>query len=586
MSLQKFIPTPIFRFICFIFFLAVGYQAYGQGYWTSLSYEAPDPNGGVMVLLSDGRVMCKTFTGADEYGDTWNILTPDYDGTYAGGTWTTATPMHRTRLYCSSRLLQDGRLYVAGGEYGTGAGNAEVYNPLTDTWTMTANPPIGTYFYDANSELLPDGRVLQAVVYSTIYGYTGNYIYDPATNSYTVTDQCINSADESSWVLLPDSSILFVDIGSTTSERYIPELEQWVVDDTLPELIYDAFQSEVGPGFLLPDGRAWFVGGTHKTAYYTPSGSIAPGSWASGPDIPLNLGSTDGAGAMMPDGKILIALAPEDQDTANTYLSPTHFYEFNYLTNTFTPRLAPDGNPTLNIASYVTNMLVLPDGNILYATLGDIQYYLYHPAGAQLAAGKPTVSTVTGVSCDVYTITGTLFNGISEGAAFGDDWQMATNYPIIRLTQGGNAWYARSYDWNRTGVAYGGLPDTATFEVPANLPAGSFSLEVIVNGIHSNAFPFTPCNDASIENAAADFNARLFPNPANENCYLQFELENNTGYTVIITDLGGRQLKSFNGISSKGITQLPLEIENISAGMYHIILQTQSGSQTLKLVVQ
>src|SRR5262249_27116795 len=154
-------------------------QLSAQGYWTSLDYESPDPNGGVMFLLSNGTVMCKSSSGSDAYGEIWNLLTPDYDGTYQGGTWTTPSSMNFTRLYFSTKMLKDGRMYVAGGEYGTGASNAEVYNPVTDTWTMTANPPLGTFFYDANSQLLPDGKVLQAVVYSSTYGYNGVYIYNP-----------------------------------------------------------------------------------------------------------------------------------------------------------------------------------------------------------------------------------------------------------------------------------------------------------------------------------------------------------------------------------------------------------------------
>ena len=32
-------------------------------------------------------------------------------------------------------------------------------------------------------------------------------------------------------------------------------------------------------GFLLPDGRAWFLGATGQTAYYTPTGTTTPGAW-------------------------------------------------------------------------------------------------------------------------------------------------------------------------------------------------------------------------------------------------------------------------------------------------------------------
>src|SRR3954447_21318495 len=64
--------------------------------WTPLSNLAPDPNLGVMLLLSNGTVMCKTSSGGgDGIGNTWNLLTPDIHGSYANGTWSTIAPMNK-----------------------------------------------------------------------------------------------------------------------------------------------------------------------------------------------------------------------------------------------------------------------------------------------------------------------------------------------------------------------------------------------------------------------------------------------------------------------------------------------------------
>jgi hypothetical protein len=70
------------------------------------------------------------------------------------------------------------------------------------------------------------------------------------------------------WVKLPDNSILFVDRNTTSSERYIPSLNQWVVDATVPVALYDPYGLETGSAFLLPDGRAFFLGSPGNTAYY------------------------------------------------------------------------------------------------------------------------------------------------------------------------------------------------------------------------------------------------------------------------------------------------------------------------------
>ena len=91
------------------------------------------------------------------------------------------------------------------GEYGTGGSSAETYNPLTNTWT--AAPAPGAFVSDANSEILEDGRVLQAIVQGTLLQQ--NKIYNPSSNTYINGPSCIGYHNESSWVKLPDNSILF-----------------------------------------------------------------------------------------------------------------------------------------------------------------------------------------------------------------------------------------------------------------------------------------------------------------------------------------------------------------------------------------
>src|SRR5437763_2547236 len=94
------------------------------GTWTSV---ATAPGGiGTMLLLPDGTVMAQlNATSAD-----WVKLTPSAGGSYTAGTWTRLASMHDTRLYCSTQVLQDGRLFIAGGEDGTGSRSGEVYDPL------------------------------------------------------------------------------------------------------------------------------------------------------------------------------------------------------------------------------------------------------------------------------------------------------------------------------------------------------------------------------------------------------------------------------------------------------------------------
>src|ERR1039458_4599356 len=119
------------------------------GTWVPLTNQAPD-NIDNLLLLSDGTVMVASGEpGAGGIGNAWYRLTPDANGSYLNGTWSTLAPMHYDRVYYSSQVLRDGRVLVAGGEYGTGTNSAEVYDPLANTWTVTPPPP--SFHYTSRS---------------------------------------------------------------------------------------------------------------------------------------------------------------------------------------------------------------------------------------------------------------------------------------------------------------------------------------------------------------------------------------------------------------------------------------------------
>ncbi|NVO19855.1 MAG: T9SS type A sorting domain-containing protein [Bacteroidetes bacterium] len=458
------------------------------GSWTPVTSLAPHYNQGGMLLLSDGTAICHSNDGG-LYGKTYDKLTPDQSGSYINGTWSSIAPMISDRLFYSSQVLKDGRVYVAGGEYGAGLTVGEVYDPLTNSWAPTPSPG---RISDANSEILEDGRVLQALVQGTTQN---TVIYNPATNSYVTGPNCTGGHNESVWVKLPDNSILFVNIGSVNSERYIPSLNAWVPDATVPVSLYDPYGYETGGAVLLPNGKAFFLGSLGTTAYYTPSGTSSPGTWAAGPTIPNSLGAPDASCAMMANGKVLCAFSPAPVSQASLFVPPTYFYEFDYLTNSFAQTSAPGGGTTLTtIGSFQTCMLNLPDGTVLYAQNQDVtsqQYYIYTPSGSQTASGKPHIDNIQQLGCDIYTLSGTQFNGISEGASYGDDWQSSTNYPIVRLTSGSNVYFCRTSNWNSTGVMRGNAPDNVTLTLPAGLPYGTYSMIVSANGISSDPVSFT-----------------------------------------------------------------------------------------------
>lgn len=467
----------------------------GQGTWNALTNAAPDGSGGQMVLLTDGTVMClsqRDTISNSGIGNVWDLLTPDIHGSYTNGTWSRLPAMHNTRMYMGCQVLANGNVYVAGGEFGTGGNTGEVFNTTTKKWTLITGVPNGWSISDGSSELLYDGTVLQGVKLPT--PSVNTLIFNYNTMAYTVGTPSIGSHDDASWVKLPDSSIMNVDMGSQVVERYVNQLPAWLADASVSTKIYDATNNQTGPGFLLPNGQLMYFGNVLNTAYYTPSGNQNPGVWATGPAMPKHnstqLGCTEAGAAMMANGKILCCMSP-----AGTTNSPTYFYTFDYSTNSFTNVLAPSGIDSMQDNSRYITMLDLPDGTVMlshYGINGENVYYQFTPTGNALAAGKPVIDKVAPLNCSTYMVTGKLFNGISEGASYGDDWAMASNYPIIRLTDGTNVYYAKSTNWNRIGaVMTDSLPDTAYFTLPT-IPAGTYSLVVVANGNPSKPTLFTP----------------------------------------------------------------------------------------------
>src|SRR6202007_48767 len=110
------------------------------------------------------------------------------------------------------------------------------------------------------------------------------------------------------------------------------------------------------------------------------------------------------------------------------------------------------------------------------------------PSGGYNPAWQPVIDSVPSVvrRGGSYSISGYRFNGMSQGAAYGDDFQSATNYPLVRITnnRSGHVFYSRTHDHSSMAVASPNLVSTR-FDVPRSQERGPSVLEVVVNGIPS-----------------------------------------------------------------------------------------------------
>jgi hypothetical protein len=85
-------------------------------------------------------------------------------------------------------------------------------------------------------------------------------------------------------------------------------------------------------------------------------------------------------------------------------------------------------------------MLLLPTGQILFTDLtNDVEIYTPTRTQADEENERHIAPVIFRAPREIkrggsYEISGIRFNGVTQGGAFGDDEQMATNFPLVRIT--------------------------------------------------------------------------------------------------------------------------------------------------------
>jgi hypothetical protein len=497
------------------------------GTWTAVT-TAP----GVLanpLLLTDGTVIASRVDAPQ-----WFKLTPDINGSYSNGTWTRIASLpvidgtQYAPLYHSSAVLPDGRVIIMGGEYNGGntpvwTNMGAIYDPVANTWTAVSPPPGWSYFTngtgvigDSESVVLADGTFMQA---ACCLLPDGDALLDAASLTWNNTGAPRLGnfyQDEQGYNLLPDGKVLTIDIWTdfdfntfissgnpTNAEQYEPKSGLWVSAGNTPVSLVDSYECgtfEIGPAVMRPDGSLVAFGGntgcseeTGSKADPTAIYDTGAGTWSAGPNVPAACGKdgtrncdlADAPAALLPNGNILFAAS------AGYGGAPTHFFE--YTKNDVIDQVADTLFYSTDSGAYYYNFLVLPNGQILATDFSKIAE-VYTPTGSPHSAWAPTITSYPASvnPGGYYKISGTQFNGLSQGADYGDDVQGATNYPLVRITNiaTGHVFYARTANHSTMSIA----PDTSgstTFTVPGAIETGPSALEVIANGIPSRAVTIT-----------------------------------------------------------------------------------------------
>lgn len=202
-----------------------------QNVWTSTGTMTTERLGHQVVLLQDGRVWV---SGGDLAEADANIET--YDS--ATGVWTQGAAMSSPRRDHVAVLLQDGRVFVGGGQNGGVAlDTCEIYNPWLDEFTpVGVIPDMPIIRSGAKACFVPNVGVSGKVF---VCGGTDNpavpnakdnaWFYDPVRNEWEVLTPMGSDRLNHTVAYLHDKTVLVVGGTSTapTVERFEPLDKVW-----------------------------------------------------------------------------------------------------------------------------------------------------------------------------------------------------------------------------------------------------------------------------------------------------------------------------------------------------------------------
>ncbi len=177
--------------------------------WSAAASLPASRSGFTATLLPNGKVL----VAGGNHGLTDLASTLLYDP--ASNKWWAGPNMAAARSIHTATLLRDGRVLVAGGKVysnfsETVLSSAEIYDPLSNSWSPAANMPLIRTAHAAT--LLMDGRVLLVGGYSAFYNAPDNIgpavIYDPITNTWAITPVMLTARDGHTANLLTNGRVL------------------------------------------------------------------------------------------------------------------------------------------------------------------------------------------------------------------------------------------------------------------------------------------------------------------------------------------------------------------------------------------
>jgi N-acetylneuraminic acid mutarotase len=269
--------------------LATGGYAYSSGIYDSELYNPTNGTwtgifptvyvGNILqtaTLLLNGKVLV---AGGVSQGASYNLPSAHLfnPGTR---TWTVTGAMQTPRYGHAATLLLNGKVLVEGGipissSTGAATNSAELYDPVSGTWTNTG--AMNGAHYDHTATLLPDGKVLVAGG-SDHYNSAGTNsaeLYDPVSGTWSYTGAMNVARTTHSATFLPSGKVMVAGGVGTNSlsvpglyeclssvELYDPATGTWVLTSGLN------IARNGHTATLLPNGKVLIAGGFNSHFSY------------------------------------------------------------------------------------------------------------------------------------------------------------------------------------------------------------------------------------------------------------------------------------------------------------------------------
>lgn len=424
-------------------------------------------------------------------------------------------------------MLISGHRILAGNIFNN---STYIYSIDTDSWTQAATKVYADRSDEEGWTGLSGGGILAYDLFQSVANNQGYAeTYNPTQNAWTAISPADGTASGTLPVLtspalgfelgpglrLQDGRALVIGANQHTG-LYDPASNSWAAGPDIHGTLSNPFGSvrhanfgaDDAPAALMPNGHVLLAADAGPNPI-TENGNTTAGSSiitgipsTAGLQVTWAVSQADGNTNVIPPNTIITSIDSRHQVHISgaaagaaqqislvfggIFSSPTQLFDFDPQANRISPVSPPLNDPNLpTFAAFVTRMLVLPNGQVLFNDGLGNQLYAYTPGGSTNPAYLPVIERVTHDD-GVFTLTGRQLNGPSDASAYGDDSQSNENFPIVRLqNSSGLVFYCRSRDWTSTSV--GNIPhESVKFTLNPAVTPGVYQLIVSAGGISSS----------------------------------------------------------------------------------------------------